>query len=88
MNALRKSSQTSETSVENISEQSEDAPEPMQVDQATVGRTLRKRKEKVPKHLKRRANDKEKDSFTKRILRIPMDKPFEEAYFIKRCGCS
>ncbi|KAF3560354.1 hypothetical protein F2Q69_00013587 [Brassica cretica] len=69
------------TSVENISEQSEDAPEPMQVDQATVGRTFRKRKEKVPKHLKRRANDKEKDSFTKRILRIPMDKPFEKAYF-------
>ena len=53
----------------------------MQVDQATVGRTLRKRKEKVPQHLKRRANDKEKDSFTKRILRIPMDKPFEKAYF-------
>ena len=52
----------------------------MQVDQAIVGRTLRKRKEKVPKHLKRGANDKEIDSFTKRILRIPMDKPFEEAY--------
>ncbi|KAF2574890.1 hypothetical protein F2Q70_00003032 [Brassica cretica] len=63
------------------SEQSEDAPEPMQVDQAIAGRTLRKRKEKVPKHLKRGANDKEMDSFTKRILRIPMDKPFEEAYF-------
>ncbi|KAF3567105.1 hypothetical protein DY000_02014713 [Brassica cretica] len=62
-------------------EQSEDAPEPMQVDQAIAGRTLRKRKEKVPKHLKRGANDKEMDSFTKRILRIPMDKPFEEAYF-------
>ena len=53
----------------------------MQVDQATVGRTLRKRKEKVLKHLKRGTNDKEMESFRKRILRIPMDKPFEEAYF-------
>lgn len=65
----------------NISEQSEDAPEPMQVDQATVGITLRKRKEKIPKHLKRGANDKEMDSFRNSILRIPIDKPFEEAYF-------
>ena len=24
------------------------------------------------------------DSFTKKILRIPMDKPFEEAYFTHR----
>ncbi|KAF3592740.1 hypothetical protein DY000_02021638 [Brassica cretica] len=78
----------SETSTENISEQFEDASEHMQVDRATVGSTLRKRKEKVPNHLKRGANDKEMDSFTKRILRIPMYKPFEEAYFIKRCGCS
>ena len=51
----------------------------MQVDQATVGRTLRNKKEKVPKHLKRGANDKEMDSFTNRILRIPLDKQFEEA---------
>ena len=56
----------------------------MQVDQATVGRTLRKRKEKVPKHLKRGANDKGMESFTKRILRISLDKPFEEAYFTHR----
>ncbi|KAF3581144.1 hypothetical protein DY000_02031557 [Brassica cretica] len=61
--------------------QSEDAAVPMQVDQATVGRTLRNRKEKVPKHLKRGANDKEMECFRKRILRIPLDKPFEEAYF-------
>lgn len=54
----------------------------MQVDQATMGRTLRKRKEKVPKHLKKGANDKEMESFKKRILRIPLDKPLEEAYFI------
>ena len=56
----------------------------MQVDQATVGRTLRNKKEKVPKHLKRGANDKEMDSFTNRILRIPLDKQFEEAYFTHR----
>ena len=45
LNALRNSSQPSETSTENISEHSEDAPDLMQVDQATVGRNLRKRKE-------------------------------------------
>ncbi|KAF2548236.1 hypothetical protein F2Q70_00021736 [Brassica cretica] len=46
-------SQPLETPTYNISEQSEEALEPMQVDQATAERTLRKRKEKVPKHLKR-----------------------------------
>ena len=53
----------------------------MVVELATVGRTLRKRKKKVIKHLKREASDKEMDNFTKRVLRIPMDKPFNEAYF-------
>ena len=47
-------------------------------------RTLRRRKEKVHKHLKREVNEKEMDSFTKRVLRIPLDKPFEEAYFTYR----
>ena len=56
----------------------------MQFDQSTERRTLRRRKEKVPKNLKKGANDKELDSFTKRILRIPMDKPFEEAYYTHR----
>ncbi|KAG5374469.1 hypothetical protein IGI04_042211 [Brassica rapa subsp. trilocularis] len=45
---------------------------------------LRKRKEKIPKYLKREANDKEMDGFTKRILRIPIEKPFDEAYFTHR----
>ena len=45
-----------------------------------MGRTLRKRKEKVAKHLKRRANEKEMESFLKRVLRILLEKPFEEAY--------
>ncbi|KAF2590434.1 hypothetical protein F2Q70_00039124 [Brassica cretica] len=52
--------------------------------EAIERRTFRRRKEKVPKHLKRGANDKEMDNFTKRILRNPMDNPFEEAYFTHR----
>ena len=40
---------------------------------------MSKRKEKVPKHLKRGANDKEMENFRKMILRISLDKPFEEA---------
>ncbi|KAF3484554.1 hypothetical protein F2Q69_00053013 [Brassica cretica] len=39
-------------------------PEPMQVDEGTEGRRLRKRKEKIPKNLKREANEKEMDAFT------------------------
>nr|VDD31369.1 unnamed protein product [Brassica oleracea] len=36
---------------------------PMDVDKAPMGRTLRKRKEKVAKHLKRGANEKEMKIF-------------------------
>ena len=53
----------------------------MQVDEATEGKRLRKRKEKIPKDLKREANEKEMESFQKRVFRIPLEKPFEEAYF-------
>ena len=53
----------------------------MEVDKAPMGRTLRKRKEKVAQHLKRRANEKEMEIFRKRVLRIPLEEPFEEAYF-------
>ena len=56
----------------------------MQVDEATEGRVLRKRKEKTPKNLKREANEKEMDGFTKRVLRIPMEKKFDEVYFTHR----
>lgn len=45
---------------------------------------MRRTKENVPKHLKRGANEKEMDSFTMRVLRIPLENPFEEAYFIHR----
>ena len=43
-----------------------------------------KRKEKIPKNLRREANEKEMDGFTKRILRIPIEKAFDEAYFTHR----
>ena len=49
-----------------------------------MGRTLRKRKEKVVKDLKRGANKKERESFQKRVFRIPLEKPFEESYFTHR----
>ncbi|KAF3486216.1 hypothetical protein F2Q69_00053409 [Brassica cretica] len=62
------------------------SPEPVQEDQETEGRRLRKRKEKIPKNLKREANDKEMDGFTKRVLRIPIEKAFDEAYFTHRIG--
>ncbi|KAF3550909.1 hypothetical protein DY000_02007497 [Brassica cretica] len=40
---------------------SDTTPEPMKVDEATEGRRLRKKKEKIPKNLKREANEKEMD---------------------------
>ena len=84
LNALGSPSQPSETPIANISKKSEDAAEPMQVHQAAAGITLRKKKEKDPKHMKKGDNDKEMESFRKRYLRIPLDKPFEEAYFTHR----
>ncbi|KAF3485524.1 hypothetical protein F2Q69_00052345 [Brassica cretica] len=56
----------------------------MEVDRFPTGRTLRRRNEKVAKHLKRGANEKEKESFRKRVFRIPLDKPYDEAYFTHR----
>ncbi|KAF2539608.1 hypothetical protein F2Q68_00021906 [Brassica cretica] len=63
---------------------SDTTPEPIQVDKATEGRVLRKRKEKIPKHLKREATEKEMDGFTKRVLRIPVEKQFDEVYYTHR----
>ncbi|KAF3577213.1 hypothetical protein DY000_02030859 [Brassica cretica] len=63
---------------------SDTTPEPMQVDEVTEGRRLRKRKEKIPKNLKRDANEKEMNGFTKRVLRIPVEKSFDEFYFAHR----
>ena len=56
----------------------------MEFDKVPTGKTLRRRKNKVAKHLKRGANEKEKESFRKRVFRIPLDKPFDEAYFTHR----
>ncbi|KAF3602043.1 hypothetical protein F2Q69_00035336 [Brassica cretica] len=79
--ALRPQPKPSANPPETTSTHSNDAPEPMEVYKAPMGRTLRKRKEKVAKHLKRGDNEKEMESFLKRVLRIPLEKPFEEAYF-------
>ena len=81
LNALRTPFRPLETSTDINSHQYEYAPEPMVVEHAIVGRTLRKKKEKVPNHLKRGATEKKMDNFTKNVLMISLDKPFDEAYF-------
>ncbi|KAF3557425.1 hypothetical protein F2Q69_00012995 [Brassica cretica] len=63
---------------------SDDGEDPMEEYRIPTGRTLRIKKEKVAKHLKRRANDKEMESFRKIVFRIPIDKPFEDAYYTHR----
>ncbi|KAF2616467.1 hypothetical protein F2Q68_00039138 [Brassica cretica] len=84
LNALRPRPKPSDNSPEAIRRPSDDAADPVEVDRVPMGRTLRKRKEKVAKHLKRRANEKERESLQKRVFRIPLEKPFEEAYFTHR----
>ena len=86
LNALRNPAQPSKTIADNFGQHSDDAQEFMQVDQISDRRTLRQSKEKVPRNLKREVNEKEMDSFTKSVLRIPLDKPFEEAYFTHMLG--
>ncbi|KAF3560951.1 hypothetical protein DY000_02015972 [Brassica cretica] len=49
LNARRHSSKPSDNPLDTTSTRSEDAPEPVQVDKASEGRTLRRRKEKVDK---------------------------------------
>ncbi|KAF2589019.1 hypothetical protein F2Q70_00038626 [Brassica cretica] len=83
-NALRPKPKPSENPPEAARTPSEDETDSMEVDRVPTGRTLRRRKEKVAKHLKRRANEKEKESFRKRVFMIPLDKPFDEAYFTHR----
>ncbi|WZZ88745.1 hypothetical protein YC2023_117324 [Brassica napus] len=84
INALRPPPKPSSNPPEPTTNPSDTTPEPMQVDKATEGRRLRKRKEKIPKNLKRETNEKEMDGFTKRVLRIPVEKPFDEVYFTHR----
>ena len=79
LNALRPKSEPSEQPPEPVRTPSDDGDDPMEEDRVSTGRTLRKRKEKVAKNLKRGANEKE--SFQKGVFRIPLHKPFEEAYY-------
>ncbi|KAF3502904.1 hypothetical protein F2Q69_00042295 [Brassica cretica] len=89
LNAPRPKPKPSDNPLETVRIPSDDGEDSMDVDRVPMGITLRKRKEKVEKHLKRGANDKEKKSFRKRVFRIPMDKPFEEAYYTHRLNhCS
>ncbi|KAF3493193.1 hypothetical protein DY000_02053568 [Brassica cretica] len=84
LNALRPKPKHSEHPPEPVRTPSDDGEDPMEEDRVSTGRTLGRRKEKVVKHLKRGANDKEKESFRKRVFRIPIDKPFEDAYYTHR----
>ncbi|KAF3555769.1 hypothetical protein F2Q69_00013640 [Brassica cretica] len=86
LNALRPKPKPSDNPPETIMIPSDDAADLMEVDMVPMGRTMRKRKEKVAKHLKRGASEKEMESFQKRVFKIPLEKPFEEAYFIQRLG--
>ncbi|KAF3518140.1 hypothetical protein DY000_02059889 [Brassica cretica] len=81
LNALRLKPKPSDNPPEAIRILSDDAADPMEVDRVPMGRTLRKRKEKVLKHMKRGANEKEREIFQKRVIMIPLEKPFEETYF-------
>ncbi|KAF2549362.1 hypothetical protein F2Q70_00021940 [Brassica cretica] len=90
-NALRPTPKPSENPPETVRTPSDDGEDPMEEDRVPTGRTLRRRKEKVAKHLKRGANEKErganekeKENFRKRVFRIPLDKPFEETYYTHR----
>ncbi|KAF2591215.1 hypothetical protein F2Q70_00038366 [Brassica cretica] len=84
LNALRPKSKPSEYPPEPVRTPSNDGEDPMEEDRVPTIRTLRRRKEKVAKHLKRGANDKEKECFRKRVFRIPIYKPFEDAYYTHR----
>uniref|UniRef100_M4FHT0 Uncharacterized protein n=1 Tax=Brassica campestris TaxID=3711 RepID=M4FHT0_BRACM len=66
LNAPRPNPKPSEHPQEPVRTPSYDGEDPMEEDRVSTGRTLRRRKEKVVKHLKRGANDKEKENFRKR----------------------
>ncbi|KAG2330429.1 hypothetical protein Bca52824_001609, partial [Brassica carinata] len=84
LNAHQEQSKPSRNPPTAIMKKPTDIIDPMEIEKEKDGRVLRKRKEKVPKHLKRGVNEKELESFRKRVLRIPTEKPFEEAYFSHR----
>lgn len=43
-----------------------------------------RRKNKIPNHLRRDTTKKEMDGYTKRVLSIPDDEPFDETYYTLR----
>ena len=53
LNALRPKSKPSENPPETVRKPSDDGEDSMEINRVPMGRTLRKRKEKVEKHLKR-----------------------------------
>ncbi|KAF3582507.1 hypothetical protein DY000_02029967 [Brassica cretica] len=57
LNALRPKPKPSKNPPEAVRTPSDDGIDSMEVDRVSTGRTLKKRKEKVVKHLKRRANE-------------------------------
>ncbi|KAF3555798.1 hypothetical protein F2Q69_00014879 [Brassica cretica] len=61
INALRPPPKPLANPQETTPNPSDTTPEPIQVDEATEGRLLRKRKDKISKHLKREATEKEMD---------------------------
>ncbi|KAF2566161.1 hypothetical protein F2Q68_00025203 [Brassica cretica] len=68
LNALRPKPKPSEYPPEPVRTPSDDGEDPMEENRVPTGRTLRRRKEKVVKHLKRGANEKEKGKFLKESL--------------------
>ena len=81
LNALRTKPKPSENPPETVMTPLDDGEDHMEDDRVPTGRTLRRRKDKVAKHMKRGANEKEKENFLKRVFRIPLDKPSEDAYY-------
>ena len=65
LNALRPKHKPAENPPETVRTPSDDGLDPMEVDRIPTGRTLRRRKEKVVKHLKQGTNEKEGKIFEK-----------------------
>ncbi|KAF2548491.1 hypothetical protein F2Q70_00021171 [Brassica cretica] len=63
LNALRPKPKPSKKPTRDRQDPSDDGEDPMEEDRVPTGRTLKRRKEKVAKHLKRGANEKEKENF-------------------------
>ncbi|KAF3493150.1 hypothetical protein DY000_02052532 [Brassica cretica] len=61
LNALRPKPKPSEQPPEPVRTPSDDGDDPMEEDRVSTGRTLRRRKENVAKHLKRETREKEED---------------------------